>query len=623
MNWMGRAGLSLMVCLTPAASWAQDIVKPISRDVRFVDGRPENQQSPITAIAWSDKGGVAATADEKNNIWVWDVKSGARIAEFTGHRDRITSIRIGSNEKFMVSASMDKTVRVWDLRTLKPMREMRLHDSFVFDAALSRKGGTLFSIGADEAVMVTPLKTGTAISNCKLLKTVPRRIALTGDNKIVVIGDWKGKISLHDSKALCTVVREYNDLKSNVIALDVRENTVSAVDARGNIVVIDAGKAGPTRKTEGQEPATAAAVDAAKGIAVLVAAGGNLVFRKLGDGSIIKKAPAPKGDPYVSVLINGAQDRVLAGHKSGALTILNLNGEYDDRLRQGFRLELAVNSEDGEYTASSHADGTIRVWNPATGVLKYVLSGHAKPVRGMAFGRGGVMASASEDGTVRIWDLKVGRELKAIAAKANLTSVGMSPDAKLVMAGVDDGRILAWEVASGDQVWSAKAAKTAVVSLHVHPAGAFLVALAQEGPPSSWQAANGKVFSPMDADPKVGPITLGAFSDDGMTFAGAGKGGTLVTWKLDTKKGFQPGKPLQGHSGEVVSIARIPGKNVIMSLGRDNVVRLWSMKDLTGVKAYAVQGMNLAGLGYGRADNNAVVFDRSGMMRVWALPAAF
>ena len=69
-------------------------------------------------------------------------------------------------------------------------------------------------------------------------------------------------------------------------------------------------------------------------------------------------------------------------------------------------------SPDGKRLASASEDGTVKLWDAATGQETLTLKGHTDIVTSVAFSPDGKrLASASRDGTVKVWDAATGQEI--------------------------------------------------------------------------------------------------------------------------------------------------------------------------------------------------------------------
>ena len=65
---------------------------------------------------------------------MWDANTGACLRTLTGHDFLVRALSFDPRSGRLVSGSYDKTVKVWDLRTGKMVREFRgCHASHIFD----------------------------------------------------------------------------------------------------------------------------------------------------------------------------------------------------------------------------------------------------------------------------------------------------------------------------------------------------------------------------------------------------------------------------------------------------------------------------------------------------------
>lgn len=97
-------------------------------------------------------------------------------------------------------------------------------------------------------------------------------------------------------------------------------------------------------------------------------------------------------------------------------------------LRQHTSWVLALAfSPDGTDLASGGSDGTVCVWDVASGKLRAVLSGHTETIYDVAFSPdGGVIFSCSYDGTVRVWDRQNGKVVATLEIERPYAGMNIS-----------------------------------------------------------------------------------------------------------------------------------------------------------------------------------------------------
>jgi WD40 repeat protein len=75
-------------------------------------------------------------------------------------------------------------------------------------------------------------------------------------------------------------------------------------------------------------------------------------------------------------------------------------------------------SPDGHMIASGHQDGSVSVWDVATGTEYRRMASHNGRVTQVSWSADGYhIATASADGTIRLWDAETGHPLQAFAGR--------------------------------------------------------------------------------------------------------------------------------------------------------------------------------------------------------------
>ena len=106
-------------------------------------------------IAFSPDGQTLASG--WSDISLWDVSSGARKVELSGHTDRLGSIAFSPDGRTLASGSSDATVRLWDVETATHLTTLTGHLGRITRLVFSPDGRTLATASDDATVLLWDL----------------------------------------------------------------------------------------------------------------------------------------------------------------------------------------------------------------------------------------------------------------------------------------------------------------------------------------------------------------------------------------------------------------------------------------------------------------------------------
>ena len=391
--------------------WDRNEAKP----VRVL---PTGTRMPVWAVAFDRSGQKLATGggewDRPADLRIWDLQNRTPPLTLIGHTGGVLALAFapsgkGRGSDTLVSAGLDRSVRLWDAATGLELGSFRGHTRPVQALALASDGRSLVSGGRDAVAQPVGHHRAARMAHARGRRQPRRRHLVHG-----ITFAPTGKLAATMGPA---GVKVWN-LETNRVQHELPDHVAPAFSSDGRLL----------------------AVSFIGGVRVLNLAAGKITHT-------IPSFPAhftaftPDGR-YLAA----ANDKV----KEAVVWDLGTGKEHARFAHDGGVRALAC-SADNKTLATADFTGEIKVWDISSRRLLASVNFKGGTAPALAFSPDGkLLASGSDDGRIRLWDLRL-KEQRSMKAHAKVIfGIAFAPDGKTLLSGSWDGHVKLWDVASGE-----------------------------------------------------------------------------------------------------------------------------------------------------------------------------
>ena len=243
----------------------------------------------------------------------------------------------------------------------------------------------------------------------------------------------------------------------------------------------------------------------------------------------------------------------------------------------------------GDRVATVGTDNQIRIFDATTGELLLQFSGHGEGVTAdlfpgtldIAFSPDGTrLASAGADGLAKVWDAATGRELLTFAGHTDsLHSLAWSPDGRIIATSSDeeDTSVILWNPDSGEIIHRLEGHLFRAWGLAFSPDGTRLITGGARGVIKAWDVATGEnLYTVLDESDDIGSVT---FTPDGELFITTGLVPLRVRRAADGEEVLTLAEPLIwsaaiSRDGRWLYAADVDGIVRVMAIHREDAIAI-------------------------------------------------
>ncbi|HEV3375909.1 MAG TPA: TIR domain-containing protein [Thermoleophilaceae bacterium] len=537
----------------------------------------------VMTAAYDPSGELIVTASEDRTARIWNARTGKPRLVLDGHRDDVNSAAFDADGGRVVTASDDETARIWDARTGEPGPVLRGHFLFVSSAAFDSQGDRVVTAGSDGTVRIWN--------------------ARTGEQRRVLQADDHGVTSAAFDRSGDRIVSAGFDGTPRVWTL------------RGR---------GPPAELRGHPQVVTAAAFSRDGKLVVTAGGGDGSAR-LWESTTGKSLQTLMGHELAVVDADFDRDgeRVVTAGTDGSVRVWDVatGGALTSLFGHRSEVNSAAFDPSGERLVTASADGTARIWDAESGRRLAVLRGHKRSgnpavldpeqregVTDIAFdANGSRILTAGSDGIARIW--RGGKSVRVLRGHgAGLTSAAFDAGGERAITSSLDGTARVWRLDGGASPVVLRGHEDGAMSAAFHPNRDLVLTAALGGGARIWagQRLIPRTLRRVGTEGEGG-LNGAAFSPDGTRLASLGSevsgtsGGTVGIWNWENR-----GRTalLRGHAFEIFGVAfDRAGERVVTAGGHDGTARIW---EVDGTELTVLRGHKLS--------VNDAVFDPTGRL---------
>ena len=532
----------------------------------------DGHQDVLNSISYSKNGDFLVTASSDNTVKIWQ-HNGKLLKTLKGHQDSVIDVAFSPQSDMIATAAEDNTVKLWNL---KGMLKNTLigHRGGVHQIAFSPKGNLIASASEDKTVRLWN-RQGELVNVLAGHKKAILAVAFSPDGKTIATGDRSGIVRLWNlSGQVKTTFVAHNlpirgiDFSPDGLRLVTGgdDNVAKIWRPDGTLVKIlqgyDAPVTGVKFSPDGNLIGTSSWDETVK----IWHRDGTLHSELLGhQGRVWRLDWSPDG----TEIATAGWDNVAKLWQVKDPLVKNFYGHQATVLSVAFQPQ-------GQLIASSSDDRTVKLWR-RDGTIKTNFTDHDAEVNRVTFNAdGNLLASASLDRTVKIWQANGNLVSTSFGRNAPAIDVEFIPNRQSFISGGFDKTIRFWQLKQIGTKAQAKLQQTifahqaTITDVDVSRDGKLIASVSHDRLLKLWQGS-GKLIRAIFADRTgVSAVTI---SPDNQIIATGGKEQTVKLW--DRSGNLL--RTLEGHEAIILDVDFSPNGDKIASASADNTIKIWNV----------------------------------------------
>lgn len=368
---------------------------------------------------------------------------------FSGHQNSVTSVDVSQDSRTIISGSLDRTVRVWDIHQKRIQRTIPCTCTGITSVVYGFNDAWIAAGTLDGRVIVWDAVTGDSIIILNQHLAAVRSIAVSPSGKIIISGADDSRVIVWDTSnwnVIRIIATQFATIQTVRFSSDEQYVLVGTNDRYVRVwttpIVPQTYQCEPWNSIltavfspDGRQVASSGLGEVIRVWDIASTVTFTTFFPAKHDHIVRSLAFSPDG----SLLASGSDDKTAkVWSVADEKLYLTLNGHTESVYAVAF-------SPDGMHIVTASGDASIKLWL-IDGTEIASLNEHTGPVMSVRFNTDGkLFASGSQDMTIKVWNFETKQILTDFKDhNAPVASLWFSPDSTEIISSAADSQILIW-----------------------------------------------------------------------------------------------------------------------------------------------------------------------------------
>ncbi|MDA0835743.1 MAG: hypothetical protein O3A29_20915 [Planctomycetota bacterium] len=525
---------------------------------------------------------LTAGADGLVKRWPLDIPA---AKPFPGHTAAVTAFRLSPDGTKGVSASADKTVRIWSVAEAKELLQLAGHTEAVSTVVFSPNGAQIATGGLDKIARLYDAASGAVVKEFSVQATPITQLAISADGQQLVIGDAGASLKIYKTA-------------------DATEQVALA----GHAGAIN----GLTFSPDGAQILSTSADD--QNVRIWTAA----------DGAAARTIDAGAKIASLGLLADGTQLAVAVTGEANSVRLFNVADGADLGTLAGFPAVVTASSFSADKTklATSCTDGVVRVFDLATKKQLQHYVHHQGASHAVSFlPDHKTLISAGDDATIVQETVSV--QMFHVADEGRVNDLAVQLNANQHATAGADGGVKLWNSDNGAPVRAYAGHQGPVLAVTIDNAAQQIASTGSDKLLMLWKFDNAQAQRRVELPAEANRIS---YSDDGKKLVVATAENTVLAFDPTPPNpqpaeppGLEPSQTLAGHTAAITALKFAPDNSTLVTSSADGSTKSWSVAAAGFVANFTGHSSQIYSVVFNADGTQLISASNDKTVRLWSL----